>query len=77
MPLAQTRMTTLVAVCRWTTPVLNQKQRESFACSGQVVMVGIQRPQYVVLHHAFVKAINEANKKFASTHFVIEHRHVD
>jgi hypothetical protein len=40
-------------------------------------MVGVQRPQQVVLHHAFVEAIDQANEEFASTNFVIEHGHND
>jgi hypothetical protein len=77
MSLAQTRVTTFIAVRRRPTPVLNEKQRQPFACAGQIVMVGVQRPQHVVLHHAFVEAIDQANEEFASTNFVIEHGHND
>jgi hypothetical protein len=66
--LTQSRMTTLVAVGRRTSPVLDEEQSESLTRAGEIRLLGIETQEDFVRRHAGVETINEAHEEFLASH---------
>jgi len=67
VPHPQARMPTLFHVCRRSAPVLDEKERQSMACAGQVRMLGVQRKEYLIGRYSLVERIDEALKEGRAT----------
>ena len=63
----QARMSTFFHVCRRSTPVLDEKERQSMACAGQVRMLGVQRKEHLIGCYSLVERIDEALKEGRAT----------
>ena len=60
-------MPAFVGVCRWASPILRKKQRQTSLGTSQVIGLGIQSQQHRVGAHTYIKLGRELFEKGLAT----------
>ncbi len=55
---SQSRVASLLGVGIWPAPVLAEEERKPLACRFQVLLIGVQAQQHIIVCNVFIKVPN-------------------